>query len=394
MKRQFILALVLFVCLGAFAQNISVKSFRLLVGDMTTTSAEGKRLDQNNEVAALIRVVTSETGFAFEAGALGVVDTKQKVGEIWVWVPRGSRRITIMHQQLGVLRDYRYPVEIEADRTYEMVLTTAKIETVVKEEVREQYLAFQVSPPTATLEVNDEIWELDADGNAQEYVSFGTYTYRVQAPNYHPDAGRVTVDDPDNAKIVPVTLKPNFGWIQVAGTGNLQGASVYVDNALVGKAPCKSEALKSGQHTVRIVKKMYATYSETVTVSDNQTTTVSPNLDADFAEVTLKVDADAEIWVNDEMKGKRTWTGPLSKGTYKIECKQANHEPTMTSKEITSNMSGQTITLTAPRPIYGSLMLESNPKFCKLYVDGKDMGTTPKSINEILIGPHEIRMTK
>ena len=47
------------------------------------------------------------------------------VGEVWVWVPYGSRKITISHQQLGVLRDYRYPVEIEAKRTYEMVLTTA-----------------------------------------------------------------------------------------------------------------------------------------------------------------------------------------------------------------------------------------------------------------------------
>ena len=102
---------------------------------MTTTSAEGKRIDQNGEVAALIKVVTPETGFVFEGGTLGIVGTQQRVSEIWVWVPRASRKITILHQQLGQLRDYRFPVEIEADRTYEMVLTTAKVETIVKEEV-------------------------------------------------------------------------------------------------------------------------------------------------------------------------------------------------------------------------------------------------------------------
>ena len=376
------------------AQNISVKSFRPLVGDMTTTSAEGKRIDQNGEVAALIKVVTNETDFVFEGGTLGIVGTQQRVSEIWVWVPRGLRKITILHQQLGQLRDYRFPVEIEADRTYEMVLTTAKIETIVKEEVRMQYLAFQISPPSATLVVDEKFWDVEADGSAQDYVNFGTYSWRVEAPNYHSDAGRVTVDDPNNAKIVTVTLQPNFGWIEVAGTGNLQGASVYVDNALIGRAPCKSEALKSGKHALRITKKMYDTYTEMVTVADNETTHIAPTLTADFAEVTLTVDADADIYVNDERKGTRTWTGQLGSGIYKIECKQANHEASLTTQEISANMQNKTITLPVPRPIYGSLNVESIPNFCKLYIDGMDMGTTPKSIAEILIGQHEIKLTK
>ena len=147
--------------------------------DLTASSLEGKRIDQNGQVAALIKVVTTETNFTFEGGTLGIVDTKQTPGEVWVWVPRAARKITIKHSKLGVLRDYYYPVEIESERTYEMVLTTAKIETIIKEEVRQQYLAFKVLPPNATLEVNEEIWEVDADGNAQDYVPFGTYSWRV-----------------------------------------------------------------------------------------------------------------------------------------------------------------------------------------------------------------------
>ncbi len=394
--KRFTLVIIFFIVsiCGAFAQNISVKSFKSLPMDLTASSLEGKRVDQNGDVAALIKVVTTETGFVFEGGTLGIVDTKQTPGEVWVWVPRAARKITIKHPQLGVLRDYYYPVEIEAERTYEMVLTTAKIETIVKEEVRMQYLAFQISPPNATLVVDEKYWDVEADGSAQDYVNFGTYSWRVEAPNYHSDAGRVTVDDPNNAKIVPVTLQPNFGWIEVAGSGNLKDASVYVDNVLIGRAPCKSEALKSGKHTVRITKKMYATYTESVNVADNETTRLAPSLAADFAEVTLTVDADADIYVNDERKGIRTWTGPLGSGTYKIECKQANHETSTTTKEITAAMEGQTITLPAPRPIYGSLNVESTPNFCNLYIDGKDMGTTPKSIAEILIGQHTVVFTK
>ena len=382
--------------LGAAAQdnNIQVKSFRMLVGDMTTTSAEGKRIDQNNEVCALIKIVTTEKDFAFEGGALGIVGSQQRKGEVWVWVPRGLRKITILHDQLGVLRDYRFPEEIIADRTYEMVLTTAKVETIIKEEVRMQYLGFQITPPNATLWVNEEIWELEPDGTTTQFLNFGTYDWRVQAPNYHPDAGRVTLNNANETELVTVNMHPNFGWVEVAGDGALKDASVYVDDNFVGKAPCKSEALKSGQHTLRVVKKMYATFSQTVMVTDNETTRLAPTLIADFAEVTLKVDADADIYVNDERKGTRSWTGPLANGTYKIECKQAGHETSQTTKEITAAMAGQTLTLPAPRPIYGSLNVESSPNFCKLYLDGKDMGNTPKFISEILIGQHQIRLTK
>ena len=314
--------MLFFTCLVAFAQNVSVKSFKPLPMDMTAISLEGKRLDQNGEVAALIKVVTTEKDFSFEGGTLGIVDSQQRKGEVWVWVPRGLRKITILHEKLGVLRDYRFPVEIEAERTYEMVLTTAKIETIVKEEVHQQYLTFQISPANATLEVNDKLWSVDNDGIATKYVEFGTYTYRVRAADYFTDAGVVTVDDPDNTKFVTVTLKP------------------------------------------------------------------------DFAEVTLKVDADAEIWVNNEKKGIRIWKGNLGNGVYKMECKQACHETSTVSKEITAEMNGQTITLPAPTPIYGSLNVESNPNMATVYIDGKEMGKTPKSINEILIGKHEVRIIK
>lgn len=395
MKKGILLFLVLLSFIGIYAQNnISVKSFRALPMDRAASSLEGKRVDQNGQVAALIKVVTPETGFFFEGGSLGVVDTKQRIGEIWVWVPRGLRKITVLHQQLGVLRDYVFPVEIEAESTYEMVLTTAKIETVVKEQVREQYLMFQITPPDAILEVDDKVWKVSNEGTARKLVDFGTYSYRVQAPNYYPEAGQVTVNDPNDTKKIVVTLRPNFGWIEVPSSAVLNGAIVYVDNAMIGKAPCKSGPLKSGQHSVKIAKELYDTYNQVVTVNDNETVKVSPSLTANFAHVTLQVDADAEIWVNDERKGIRTWSGDLENGSYIMECKMQNHEPTSVKKEISNQMNGEVIRLEAPHPINGSLVVESEPDMAELFIDGKSYGETPKLISEILIGTHELRLSK
>lgn len=322
MKRFVILILFFLSFFEGVAQSISVKSFRALPMDMTASSLEGKRIDQNGEVAALIKVMTTEKGFVFEGGTLGIVNTQQRVGEIWVWVPRGLRKITILHQQLGGLRDYRFPLEIEAERTYEMVLSTSRVESFEKEEVRQQYLAFHISPANATLEVDNVLWSVDADGNAMKYVDFGTYSYRVRASDYFTEAGNVTVANPDSTEIVNVTLQPNF------------------------------------------------------------------------AEVTLAVDADAEIWVNNEKKGIRTWTGPLGNGTYKIECKQEGCETKTISQVITADMKGQTITLPVPIPANGSINVESSPMMATVFIDGTNMGSTPRFIKQIPIGEHTVKLVK
>ncbi|PGH37804.1 MAG: PEGA domain-containing protein, partial [Candidatus Nephrothrix sp. EaCA] len=89
--------------------------------------------DQNGDVCALIKAVTTETGFDWDGDQLGIVKTLQKKGEIWIYVPFGAKRITISHAALGVLRNYAYPLNIEKAAVYEMALTTGKVVTVVQE---------------------------------------------------------------------------------------------------------------------------------------------------------------------------------------------------------------------------------------------------------------------
>ena len=327
-----------------------------------------------------------------------IVERASRDGEIWLWVSPGLKYLRIKHRDWGQyeLRLQDYVTRVEALHTYKITVR-GTLSLALQEQGNnmptQQYLAFQINPTDAILEVNGKTWQVEPDGSAIEYVPFGKYDYQVSLANYHTYTGFVVVDDPENTHRVEVNLLPNFGWIEVSCDG-LEDASVYIDNALSGKVPFKSKALKSGQYNIRIVKKMYNDYSDVVTVKDNETTRLSPSLKADFAGITLKVDADAEIWVNNERKGMRTWTGPLSSGTYKIECKQANHETTMITKEITPQMAGQTIKLESPRPIYGSLNVVSTPNFATLYIDGKEIGETPKFIKDLLIGTHELRLTK
>lgn len=400
MKSKYLLLLFFLGCsLVLSAQHIAVKDFYYAENDLTARTHGTSVEDQNGNLCALIKLRTTEKGlWAFDVGMLGVKKTEMQnaahPAEIWVYVPFSVTRMTIQHEKLGIVDKWSFPCSIEKGCTYVMEITIKSTPEPRPDDnkVKQQYLIFQMTPADAALEVNDQLWPV-SNGTARKFVDFGTYTYRVQAPNYHSEVGRVTVDDPNNKKIVPVNLKPNYGWVEVKGN-SVQGADVYIDNAYIGKAPCKSGIVKSGAHTVKIAKAMYESYTEEVTVNDEQICTVEPKLTADFARLTLTVDADAEIWVDEEKKGVRTWTGNLGTGTHTIECRMANHESSLITKEVNRGMDGQTITLTAPPPICGSLNVESTPDFAKIYIDGKAMGETPNFIPEILIGSHEIRLTK
>ena len=125
MKRFAVIFILLLAAVSVSAQMDSsgffVQSFRKLEWDLDARS-NYPVLDQNNRKAALIKVVIPETGFDFDVGVMGVVRVRQEVGEIWVYVPQGVRKITIRHQTYGIIRDYEFGCPIESASVYEMRL--------------------------------------------------------------------------------------------------------------------------------------------------------------------------------------------------------------------------------------------------------------------------------
>ena len=390
--RKVMLVLLMLIATAVGAQNISVASFRMLENDLTANTHGTMERDQNGEVAALIKIVTSEQGFLFDGGMVGVVKTKQSVGEVWVYVPHGLKKITIQHQQLGVLRDYFFPLPIEKARTYEMVLTTGRVETVVTHAVSKQFVVFSVSPVDAVVELDDEVLEVDGEGVAQKLMPYGSYSYRVSCPNYHTDAGRVTVTAEGKAEKT-VTLRANYGWIKVSGKSEYEGAYVYIDNERVGQLPYESKELKSGTHRVKVVKSMYKTYEQQVTVSDNETTELDVQLVANFANVTLTAGEGCEIWVDGQLQGNEQWSGPLQIGDYTVEVRKASHRNTSEIVRIGSS-EARTIQLKSPTPIYTSLEISSTPSRAMVYIDGVEVGTTPLFKNDVLVGIRRIVFKK
>jgi len=333
MKKLYLIFALLLAGLMAVAQDFEIVSVEHLPNDFI--ARKELKSDPEGRQCALLRIATQNIlpvqreGFSFESdkGAY-VVERATRDGEIWLWVSPNLKHLRVKHRDWGQVEIHMqdHVRAVESLHVYKVVLRGTLVSPPLpppNKLVEQQYLVFKLTPSNAFLEVNGSSWEVDAEGMASAYVDFGIHAYRIGAPLYFTKEGTVEVNDPDNKKIVPVTLEPNF------------------------------------------------------------------------AQVTLEVDAEAEIWVNDEKKGIRTWTGILGSGVYKVECKQTSHETSMRSLKITPSMAGQTIQLDVPRPIYGSLKVESSPNLANVYIDGQRVGETPLFIHEkVLVGQREIRLSK
>ncbi len=392
----------------------------------------------------------------FEGNLATDIEVEQHEGETWVYVTaRAVTFLRIKHPDFGVTEFYP-PMEIEANQCYEMTLqyvvpntepetgflaissepseanvyvdgkdygkTTAfitdlaagthelKLEkqgylTVTKNIVitkgetlkldetlqtissQRTYLIVKTDQPDARIYIDDNL--KNTGEHAESVIIGSTHTYKIECNLYHTETGTVTVNE---RMTIEKKLRPAFGYINVS-TSPEQGAKVFVNGEYLGLSPIKSDKLKSGSHTVMVMKDMFKMKEQSFVVNDGQTTNATLNMSANFVDVTINTDADADIYVDDDYKAKGKWSGRLSDGLHNFEARKANHRSTKKSLDLVLG-ENQTITLEAPKPISGSLDVNTSPMSAEIYIDGKHYGQTPNFINDVLIGTHELKLEK
>ena len=73
--RMIMLMLLLLTSLTIYSQGIAVEKFEAAPEDLTANLQGTQVLDQNGDVCALIRIQTTQKGFTFDVGALGITKT-------------------------------------------------------------------------------------------------------------------------------------------------------------------------------------------------------------------------------------------------------------------------------------------------------------------------------
>lgn len=394
MKKLIITIIVTVLgSLPALSQGISVLNFKPDPESKDAMMPDTRRDDGNGGNCAIIKIRTSPPtdGFSFEAGQSGV-ESVEKIGETWVYIPALTKSLTIRHPKLGVLDHWQFPLLPNEGAVYILTLSVDKVETVVKKR-KPQFVVFTVSPYNAVLHFDGEPILLDGEGKGvSDLMNPGTYRWKAEAKNYHPKEGTVTVSE---SKVeYTISLVPAFGYLVVDGA-ELSGAKAILDDNTALTLPLSSYELASGKHKITIIKPLHDKYTKNFVISDGQETVIKPELVSNAATVSITTDdSKAEIWIKGEKYGTGSWSGLLSSGKYEVEARRANCESQYTTVVVKKGENGQRFKIAKPVPITGSLYVDSDPKFADIYLDGQEAGQTPFLFYEIEIGTHNIKIVK
>ena len=387
MNRLLTLILFFTVTGTLLAQEpeLNIKSFRKLENDLDARVNEPKK-DQNGDLCAILKIVTTQKGFTFDCGQIGIVKTVQKPSEIWVYVPFGVKRLTISHPHLGILRDYLIPQNIEKASVYELVLISGSVVTTVQETIVSQWLVITPEPAGAMIYINDKFVK---NGIFQGKLKPGNYTYRVESPMYYTEAGKIEIT---NAKQeLTVKLKPAFGYVAISSEPEADAKVIVDGTTLARTTPCQSDPLASGEHTIQVIKDLYQPAFQRVTVQEGKTTSVKLSMTPNFAIINITIPSEAELFIDNQSKGKGSWQGHLGAGVYTLEARMDKYRSAKKDIEVVTGEKQQ-IDL-KPTPICGSLDVITNPAGAAISMDGKSLGRTPNTLNNLLIGDYNLQLT-
>lgn len=246
-------------------EEISVTKFSCLTNDLTARVIAPKR-DQNNEVCAIIKIVTKDKSLFFEPDALGITAREDQPGEIWLYVPRGAKRITIKHERFGIIRNYFYPEPINEATVYEMMLYvpedkgTRVVERVVEKLATAQALMMNYSPASAQIYVDDTLRSA-RNGAYSEIFPVGEHKYRVCRNHYVEESGTFEIV-PEHPTVLNVQLPAAYGFIQVKT--DMPAANLTINGEDKGFTPYQSDTIPSGQYVLQVTRYNFYPIQDTV----------------------------------------------------------------------------------------------------------------------------------
>ena len=409
MKYLYSFCLFLVMSVGVFAQadGLSVKRFDDVSTIKQYARTQPKR-DSNGDYAALVLVqVLADVKVDF-TGAYLLGDVEKKASESWVYMAAGAKSLEVHCTGFEKLKVDFADVSkgtvpsLVKQCTYELVVSVPGVVHMTQTPQR-QFFKFRVTPKKDAWVT---VWEngeqqtltLNEEGMARKMFNYGTYKYMVSADRYHSQEGTFTVTKTPGELVV--ALQPQFGWLTINGDAVTKGAHVFATNTVTGRKtqlgtiPMTQKEIDGGVYTLQIQQEKYKDYSTTVTIAEGKTTVISPQLEANFAQLTLTTQSGADIYVDGRKLGTGRWSGTLELGEYSVETRQASHKSSYTNLSVLPQTAGKTIVLNDPLPIYGSLIVDGTPMDAVVYVDNKRVGVSPLVYGELLIGSHTMRLEK
>lgn len=391
--KKVILFLFLLITCNIASSQIYVKdgSFRKIDGFVMMDKND--HYDMNDSPMALIKISTENISAAerrritFKGNLATFFDVHLEPSEIYLYVSISATFIEFHHPDYGKT-EFVLPYDLKEFCGYELVLVSDyKADGRVSQQ--NNYLTIMADNEDASIYIDDEYV-----GEKEVFKSFNigsTHTWRIECNLYHTESGTVTITK-DEPITIEKQLRPAYGFIKVSSKPE-SGAIVFINNKKVGTTPYQSDKMASGTYNVRVVKDMYKTTEQTFTITDGNTTDALLDMNANFVTLTIETDAESDIYIDEQLKGKGRWNGRISDGAHFVEVKKDRHRTVSKNLNLVIGKD-EVIKIEAPAPIVGMLDISSVPVKANVYLNGKHYGTTPRIISDLLIGDYTLKLEK
>ena len=324
---------------SALAQELTVKSFKMAEGDLTAQTQPRKALNDRN--CALIKVGIALDGVKFDGSIMG--EPVQKLGEYWVYMPKGVSMLQVLHRNYTPLmvNFYDYGVgKVESGMTYTLTLSKPSGSTEPVD-AGGNFYALTVNPKNAVVTIDGNQQTVSTDGAYSAMLPYGSHTYKVEAGGYISKSGSFTISSSD---MTPINVSLVSAMATVSVTCPTPAVSLYVDKKSVGMIPWTG-SLKEGMHLIEVKKEGYRSQQRTINLSQQQ------KLDVAFNELAaiqgnLSVNYKpfgADVYVDGKKVGQtpRVFNG-IMVGSHKVEIKKDGYG---TDSKTVSILEGQTVSL-------------------------------------------------
>ena len=390
MKRLYWIITILFLIPNILhGQEFKVKSFYLSVNDLTANTPGTMKYDQNGDLCALIKV-ESVIDLLYDFGIKGHTAIERVGSEQWVYISYGTRKISVNHPKLGVIREYTFPCDIEKGRTYIMTFETPKnVGTDISVDLsKRRDIVIHLYPENAEIVVSGTLWKTE-NGICSQNCAVGTHSAIVTAPDYHTAMVPLRVTEEEETQHFSITLKPAYGWLNIKAEGD---EILTLDDRPYEFTPNENLKLTSRHYQLQMTKPLHKPYITDIEIKDSTVIEIVPQFEVNYKEVELRVGNNAEIYIDSIKVGNGNWKGKLEYGEHRIVCKLESHRDSEMTLEVHPQTLGP-IMLNAPEPIYGILDVTGAPNAAEVYVDNKLVGRIPCSV-DVLIGSRTVEIRK
>ena len=337
MRKILLSFFMLFAVISTvFAQKLIVESFKLASNDLTAQSQPRKDLNDRN--CALVKVGIALAGVKFDGSIMG--EPIQKLGEYWVYMPKGVSMLQVLHKNYTPLmvNFYDYDVgKVESGMTYILTLSKPSGSTEPAD-AGGNFYALSVTPKNAVVTIDGNQQTVSTDGEYSAMLPYGSHTYKVEAGGYISKSGSFTISSSD---MTPINVSLVSAMATVSVTCPTPAVSLYVDKKSVGTIPWTG-SLKEGMHLIEAMKEGYRSQQRTINLAQQQ------RLDVAFAELAaiqgnLSVNYKpfgADVYIDGKKVGQspRVFNGILV-GSHKVEIKKDGYG---TDSKTVSILEGQT----------------------------------------------------